>query len=154
MARIIEAFDARYAQEMDVDDEEIAKRKAFLEFGEEDEEILTSLNDVARSYATPVIEDLYKHFLSFEETRAFFSEQKMLEHVKRMQLEYFLRLTQGNYDAEYVANRLKIGAVHERVQLAPKWYLGAYAFYMRSVARQLSRRTRTIRREPFRSSSP
>jgi rsbT co-antagonist protein RsbR len=138
MAQVIEArLDARYALEMDIDEEEVARRKAFLEFGEDDVATLKSLNEVARSYARPVIEDLYRHFLSFEETRSFFTEQKMLDHVKRMQTEYFLRLTDGDYGADYVANRLKIGAVHERVDLAPKWYLGAYMFYMRSVAKRL-----------------
>ena len=138
MAQVIDArLDARYAREMDIDDEEVARRKAFLEFGEDDVATLKGLNDAARSYATPVIEDLYRHFLSFEETRAFFTEQKMLDHVKRMQKEYFLRLTEGDYGADYVANRLKIGAVHERVNLAPKWYLGAYMFYLRAVAQRL-----------------
>lgn len=61
----------------------------------------------------------------------------MLQRVKRLQKEYFLRLTQGNYDATYVANRLRIGTVHERINLAPKWYLGAYNFYLRSVAARL-----------------
>ena len=138
MAQVIDArLDARYAREMDIDDEEVARRKAFLEFGEDDVATLKGLNDAARGYATPVIEDLYRHFLSFEETRAFFTEQKMLDHVKRMQKEYFLRLTEGDYGADYVANRLKIGAVHERVNLAPKWYLGAYMFYLRAVAQRL-----------------
>ena len=138
MAQVIEArLDSRYAHEMDIDEEEVAKRKAFLEFGEADVEKLKDLNEVARSYATPVIEDFYRHLLSFEETRAFFTEQKMLDHVKRMQTEYFLRLTDGDYGSDYVANRLKIGAVHERVNLAPKWYLGAYMFYLRAVATRL-----------------
>jgi rsbT co-antagonist protein RsbR len=138
MAQVIDArLDARFAREMDIDDEEVARRKAFLEFGDDDVATLRGLNDAARSYATPVIEDLYRHFLSFEETRAFFTEQKMLDHVKRMQKEYFLRLTEGEYGADYVANRLKIGAVHERVNLAPKWYLGAYMFYLRAVAQRL-----------------
>ena len=138
MAQVIEArLGSRYAHEMDIDDEEVARRKAFLEFGDDDVEVLKSLNEAAAGYAKAVIEDLYRHFLSFEETRAFFTEQKVLEHVKKMQTEYFLRLTEGDYGADYVENRLKIGAVHERVNLAPKWYLGAYMRYMRSVATHL-----------------
>jgi rsbT co-antagonist protein RsbR len=61
----------------------------------------------------------------------------MLERVKRLQKDYFLRLTQGEYGADYVANRLKIGTVHERINLAPTWYLGAYNFYLRAVAARL-----------------
>jgi rsbT co-antagonist protein RsbR len=55
-----------------------------------------------------------------------------------LQKEYFLRLTQGDYDADYVTNRLRIGTVHERINLAPKWYLGAYNYYLRAVAQRLA----------------
>jgi rsbT co-antagonist protein RsbR len=128
---------SRYAYELDIDDDEVERRKEFIGFGEEDVRTLVELNHLARKYADPVIEELYEHFLAFDETRAFFTAPGMLEHVKKMQKEYFLRLTEGEYGAEYVANRLKIGRVHERVQLAPKWYLGAYVRYMRSVAKRL-----------------
>lgn len=123
--------------EMEINERDVARRKEFLEFREEDAAILRKLNEIAQKYADPVIEDLYRHFLSFEETRAFFRDPHVLERVKRLQKEYFLRLTQGDYDADYVANRLRIGTVHERINLAPKWYLGAYNFYLRAVGKRL-----------------
>src|SRR5436309_14558854 len=54
-----------------------------------------------------------------------------------MQREYFLGLTEGQYGADYVADRLRIGTVHEHINLAPKWYLGAYNFYLRAVGARL-----------------
>jgi rsbT co-antagonist protein RsbR len=133
---------ARVAQllphDMQVDDEEVARRKEFLEFREEDVEALRELGHVARKYADPVIEEFYRHIMSFEETRAFFRDPKVLERVKRLQKEYFLRLTEGDYGPDYVANRLRIGTVHERINLAPKWYLGMYNFYLRLVANRLA----------------
>ncbi|PYR51245.1 MAG: hypothetical protein DMF89_06580, partial [Acidobacteria bacterium] len=89
-------------------------RKAFLEFRKEDADALRSLNEVAQRYADPVIEDLYRHFLSFDETKAFFLDPKVLDRVKRMQKEYFLRLTEGEYGADYVADRLRIGTLPPR----------------------------------------
>lgn len=133
---------ARIAQllphEMQIDDEEVARRKEFLDFREEDAQALKELGDVARKYADPVIEEFYRHVMSFEETRAFFRDPKVLERVKRLQREYFLRLTEGDYGPDYVANRLRIGTVHERINLAPKWYLGMYNFYLRLVATRLT----------------
>jgi rsbT co-antagonist protein RsbR len=124
-------------EEMQLSEQEIALRKAWLQFDESDAERLTEVNQLAPGYADEVIEDLYRHFLSFESTRAFFREKSVLDHVKRMQKEYFLRLTQGNYDRGYVEERLKIGAVHERIGLDVKWYLGAYNFYMRAVGARI-----------------
>src|SRR5260370_39980448 len=119
-------------QEMELTEQEIARRKAFLEFREEDVRALRALNEVAQRYADPVIEDLYKHFLAYDETRAFFQDPATLGRVKRMQKEYFLRLTEGNYGTEYIANRVKIGAVHDRINLVLTRHLGTYNFYLPS----------------------
>jgi rsbT co-antagonist protein RsbR len=124
--------------EMNLNDREIALRKEFLQFFDEDAERLQSVNEIAEAYADPVIEDFYKHLLSFDDTRVFFRDPRVLDHVKRMQREYFLRLTQGNYDTDYIENRLRIGAVHERIGLPVKTYLGAYNFYLRAVADRLA----------------
>lgn len=122
------------SHELEIDDGEVNRRKDFLEFRRDDVDALRELSEIAKRYSEPVIEELYRHFLSFEETRAFFQDPRTLERVKQMQREYFIRLTQGDYGADYVANRLRIGTVHERIGLAPKWYLGAYNFYLRAVA--------------------
>jgi rsbT co-antagonist protein RsbR len=126
-----------FSHEMEITEEEVNRRKAFLEFRKEDADALRSLNEVAQRYADPVIEDLYRHFLSFDETRAFFLDPKVLDRVKQMQKEYFLRLTEGEYGADYVADRLRIITVHEHINLAPEWYLGAYNFYLRALAMHL-----------------
>jgi rsbT co-antagonist protein RsbR len=124
-------------EEIGITDREIANRRAFLELGEADEKELLSIDPAAQAYADPVIEDFYKHLLAFEETRVFFQDPQVLERVKRAQKRYFARLTQGDYDKAYIEDRLKIGAVHERIGLPMKAYLGMYSFYLRNVAHRL-----------------
>ena len=125
--------------ERDLPSTEISRRKEWLEFGVEDEARLERLNELAAEYADEVIEDLYQHFLAFPETRTFFEDPQILEYVKGMQRTYFLRLTQGQYDEQYVNDRLKIGAVHEQIGLDVKWYLGAYNRYLRAVGQRIFR---------------
>jgi rsbT co-antagonist protein RsbR len=60
-----------------------------------------------------------------------------LQRVKSAQQEYFLRLTEGNYDLAYAQNRLNIGDIHERIGLPIKAYLGMYNHYLRAVASRL-----------------
>jgi rsbT co-antagonist protein RsbR len=122
---------------MGISAEEIERRKRYLQFGEADEARLAEINDLARAYAEPVIDAFYEHLLKFSDTKAFFSKPATLERVKRLQLQYFLRLTQGGYDAGYVEERLKIGAVHERIGLDVKYYLGSYNLYLREVANRV-----------------
>jgi signal transduction histidine kinase/HPt (histidine-containing phosphotransfer) domain-containing protein len=117
--------------------EEITARKSFLNFTGADVRRLAALAPLARESADGLIEELYKHFLSFGYTRRFFRDQAMLDRVKRLQKDYFVRLTAGGYDEEYVANRLLVGAVHERIGLSVKIYLGAYLMYLDLMARRL-----------------
>lgn len=123
---------------LNIDAQEIRRRKAFLQFNDEDVQRLTSINEEAEKYADEVIEEFYRHLMSFEETRQFFRDQEqLLAHVKNLQKSYFLRLTQGNYDENYIENRLKIGKTHERIGLPVDSYLGMYNFYLRAVGARL-----------------
>jgi rsbT co-antagonist protein RsbR len=116
-------------QEMGLTEQEIARRKAFLLFRDEDVEHLCGLHESAGKYADAVIEDFCAHLLAFEESRAFFSDPAVLARVKSAQKQYFLRLTQGDYDTAYVEDRLRVGTAHEQINLPLKLYLGAYNFY-------------------------
>lgn len=120
-----------------VSDDEIQQRKAFLKFTDDDVAALAGVNEFAERYADSMIDDFYRHLLSFEDTRAFFTDPEVLAHVQNMQKAYFMRLTQGHYDQDYVANRVKIGAIHERIGLPVKSYLGMYCFYLRAVFERL-----------------
>jgi rsbT co-antagonist protein RsbR len=86
---------------IDINEQELMRRKDFLEFRDDDVDNLAAINEVARRYTDSVIEDFYKHQLSFEEIHAFFRDPQVLQRVKSAQQNYFLRLTQGTYDLAY-----------------------------------------------------
>lgn len=121
------------AEMMNISEQELELRKQFLQFGPEDEERLRRLAPVAANYAETMIEAFYEHLLSFDEMRIFFPDAELLARVKARQKAYFLRLTQGDYDLDYVEERLKIGAIHEQIDLPIKSYLSMYNFYLREV---------------------
>jgi rsbT co-antagonist protein RsbR len=121
----------------EITEQELQRRKNFLEFGDDDVANLVEIHNHARRYAKSVIEDFYEHLLSFEETRSFFKDPEILKRVQNAQEGYFLRLTQGTYDLAYAQDRLRIGAIHERIGLPVKAYLGMYNYYLRAVASRL-----------------
>jgi signal transduction histidine kinase len=51
------------------------------------------------------------------------------ERLLARQREYLLSLAEDPRAPDHAEERLRIGATHERVGLAPRWYLGAYALY-------------------------
>lgn len=131
------------AEMMNITGQELVRRKQFLEFGPEDEERLRKLASVSKTYAQTVIDAFYEHLMSFDEMRVFFADDELLARVKAKQKAYFLRLTQGNYDIDYVEERLKIGAVHEQIDLPVKFYLSMYNFYLREVWKHIFEIDRT-----------
>lgn len=124
-------------QEMDFSEREVEGRKAFLEFELADVERLKGMDRLAQQYADPVIDAFYEHLMSFDDTAAFFRDPATLRRVKQQQKQYFTELTKGDYGPEYVANRVHVGAVHQRINLPAKWYLGMFNFYLRTVATKL-----------------
>ena len=68
--------------------------------------------------------------MSHPDTKKFFGDEATIRRVKRTQREYFLGLFGGRCDIAYVEDRLRVGAMHERIGLAPTWYLGAYRQYL------------------------
>ena len=132
-------------QEMAMDERERSQRKAFLEFTERDEAVIRGLDPLFARHAAEVAEKFYEHLTRFEETRHLVQDERVLRRLKDLQQAYFQRLTQGNYDEAYFEDRLRIGVAHERVHLPPKYYLGAYNLYFRSIIRLIFDE---FRREP------
>ena len=107
------------------------RRKDFVGFTKNDGKLLKELRSTAENFVDKIIDQLYEQFMKFDETKEFFPDEEILNHVKSMQKEYFIRLTEGDYGEKYLVNRLYIGRVHERIGLSPRWYIGAYSIYMK-----------------------
>src|ERR671919_2665116 len=129
--------DESLVAEMQLGDHELALRKEFLELGDEDVARLEGMYELTLAHVDAVIEEFYGHLLSFAETAAYFQDPEVLAYVKGKQKEYFIRLTQGDYNQDYVENRLRLGAVHQAIGLPVKSFLGMYAFYLRALAARL-----------------
>ncbi len=113
-----------------IDAVDIAERKAFLEFGEQDRQRLRHLHDLIGPAGTAFSEAFYGHILSFEPLRRLLPDQQALTDLHKSQSAYFRGLTAGDYGEDYVANRMLVGRVHQRIGLETKWYIGAYRKYL------------------------
>ncbi|MFT3764404.1 MAG: protoglobin domain-containing protein [Minicystis sp.] len=113
-----------------LDDADIASRMAFFELTREDLERLAGLRAFAEQHTDAIVEAFYDLLLRHPETRKFFPDETTVRRVKRLQHEYFLGLFGGTCDRAYVEHRAGVGAAHERIGMAPKWYLGAYRRYL------------------------
>jgi len=119
-------------RDLGIDDAEIARRKRYLGLTGTDVERLVEFHRRIEETGECAffVEAFYAHLLAFPETARFIRDPVVLARLKKTQGEYFHSLTSGRYGDAYVRNRLRVGVAHERIGLAPKWYLGAYNLYL------------------------
>lgn len=130
---------AELARAIGIDAQEVARRKEFLEFDETDIQLLKELHTLLQDTSRQFVDDFYTHLIRFEETRSLISDSQTLERLKKFQAAYFDSLTAGDYDTGYILRRLRVGIVHQRIGLEPKWYLGAYNKYLTGLLPELWR---------------
>ncbi|WP_305846560.1 globin-coupled sensor protein [Microvirga sp. VF16] len=58
------------------------------------------------------------------------------------QLQHWSRLFSGNFDASYVDGIRRIGLIHNKIGLEPRWYIGGYAFILNELVGALSKKHR------------
>ena len=133
--RIVDEI-AAIVKEIGIGLQEVARRKAYLKLEDRD---LVSLRAVHEKQVDipALIEAFYRHLSSFEETRAFLSDDATSKRLREAMILYFDRLTAGDYGATYVENRVRIGLTHQRIGLEPKWYFGTYALYLSELLPKL-----------------
>ena len=127
-----------YMNRLGFTEQELASRRAYFQLTEEDLSRLVSLRPFAEKHNDAVVDAFYQELLlKHSESRLFFTDQSSLQRALSAQKRYFLELFSGTCDLDYVENRLKVGATHQRIGVAPKWYLGAYAHYLRLITTRL-----------------
>lgn len=111
-------------------DAEIAARLAYLGFTEEDRARLERLGEKLAEHAPAFARAFYDSLLRYPELARLVPDAVTRDRLEATQATYFRRLFSGRYDRDYVLDRLRVGLAHDRVGLAPQWYLGAYSRYL------------------------
>ncbi len=110
--------------------QDLETRLSFLQFSPKDEANLKDLSGILAPHISDLVAEFYQHLQKFEETASLLTDELITERLLTAQRAYLERLTQGNYDSQYAAERLKIGQVHNRIGLLPRWYISAYNLYI------------------------
>ncbi|HWJ95149.1 MAG TPA: EAL domain-containing protein, partial [Telluria sp.] len=127
------------AREIGLDGHEIEARKRFLELTDDDCRVLAEVHALIAQDGAGLADGFYEHVLSFPQLRELVPDDATEQRLHHSQSAYFSRLTCGQYDEAYVLDRLRVGAVHERIGLQPKWYIGAYRKYLSELLKLLGR---------------
>lgn len=113
------------AEQLQITDMEIEKRKKLLDFTDEDALILLSYKPVIAKYIDGIVKRFYENQLAVPEIALLIGDAETFRRLESAMHRYILDLFDGYYDYEYVNRRLRIGKVHQRIGVSSKLYLAA-----------------------------
>ncbi|MAF12459.1 hypothetical protein CMK11_18590 [Candidatus Poribacteria bacterium] len=123
-----------------VDAREREVRKQYSQLSERDVQDLMAIRSFMEQNVDGIVKDFYEHILTFDMIREKIGGESVISRLQRTQKEYLLGLVRGDYGEDYFEGRLHVGVVHERIDLGPKWYLGAYPVFFHEIVSRLRRR--------------
>ena len=112
-------------EHMRINDAEIAYRMELLDFTQDDVRQLLKCRRLVHRHIESIVDKFYVKLTSDKEISVIIGDAETLQRLRVAQTQYILDLFEGFYDLEYVNNRLRIGAVHKRIGVEPKYYLSA-----------------------------
>ncbi|RTL52214.1 MAG: globin-coupled sensor protein [Bradyrhizobiaceae bacterium] len=74
----------------------------------------------------PLLDRFYDHVAQFAETAKFFKSREHMMHAKDMQMKHWGIILDARFDDVYETSVTKIGEVHNKFGMEPRWYIGGY----------------------------
>ncbi|MBT6218114.1 MAG: globin-coupled sensor protein, partial [Rhodospirillaceae bacterium] len=114
---------------------EFEARKDFAQFTDEDARILKEIAPTVRARRNWIVDQFYENITKHPDLLKLIDDAgSNMDALKDSQKVYLDDLVSGNYDNDYMERRIRIGAVHCRIGLGPRWYLGSYAVYFNLIS--------------------
>lgn len=105
----------------------LAERLAFMNITDQDRQSLRSMSGVLGEAIGGALERFYTEVRRHKATSRFFRDEGHMSAAASAQAKHWDVIAQAHFDSDYLARAKRIGSVHARLGLEPRWYLGGYA---------------------------
>ncbi len=117
--------DQTLLEQLHIGDVEITDRKKLFGIDASTIASLQYCKTLFTQYIDQVVDEFYDVLTSIDDNTVLIGDADTLARLRTAQQRYILELFSGQYDSNYVNNRLRIGLVHKRIGVTPKLYLSA-----------------------------
>jgi methyl-accepting chemotaxis protein len=111
-----------------------------LKFMNIDDECIKSIQrvkDIVVREAPAALDTFYSQIRAFPETRKFFADDAHMDGAKTRQVSHWGIISSARFDQTYSAAVTKVGEVHARIGLAPRWYIGGYGLVLDGLVHKI-----------------
>jgi len=118
----------------------LSSRLEFMDLGADAQRTIASLKGDLMRDVPEALDLFYVKVRSTPETRKFFSSETHVSGAKSKQIDHWATIASGRFDQTYLEAVTRIGHVHARIGLEPRWYIGGYALVLESLVGKLVER--------------
>jgi len=130
------------ATELGLTESEIAWRKEFVGFTDDDAERLASLDELVESREAELIDAFVEPIYGHDRTQEIFDRSPRDDDAFRKLIGGYLRtLTSGEYDREHFKHRTRIGNLHDRLDMPLHYFGGMFGNLLNIVLDELATMT-------------
>ncbi|OCW55716.1 globin-coupled sensor protein [Hoeflea olei] len=115
------------------DEREIREKLKFVGMDEDQCAVLRTVRPQIERSVGPALDRFYREATSNPETARHFRDASHIEHAKQKQVDHWGLIATGKFDESYVDGVTRIGKVHARLGLEPKWYIGGYSLILEEL---------------------
>ncbi|QIG79662.1 globin-coupled sensor protein [Stakelama tenebrarum] len=119
---------------------EIADRLRFVGLGEDRRAILAEALPMVREELPGLLQKFYANVAEWPSLQAMFDSAEASRRAAKAQETHWLQLFSGRFDAAYVESVRRIGRMHSRIGLDPRWYIGGYSFILAEMFERVGER--------------
>ena len=116
---------------------EIAAKLEFVGMGKPQLAALADLAAKIESSVGPALDKFYAQATSNPETARHFRDASHVAHAKQKQVEHWGMIATGKFDQNYIEGVTRIGKVHAKLGLEPKWYIGGYSLILEELIKTI-----------------
>ena len=109
-------------------DVDIEKRLLFHGIDAPIRDALRQMQPFLQEALPGLLDGFYRHVMQHPELRAVFRGETHIAHVRAKQIEHWMTIAEGRFDARYIASVQRIWRIHARMDLNPTWFFGGYSW--------------------------
>jgi methyl-accepting chemotaxis protein len=129
--------------------EEVRRRLEFMDVTDRDRQTVAELQPILDRVLDGALDKFYGVAKRTSETARFFDDDAHMSRAKGKQHQHWMRIANGRFDEEFYSSVRRIGTVHAKIGLDPRWYIGAYGLVLdgliKGIAKEFSPLKRLLR---------
>jgi len=104
----------------------LQERLAFIGIDDQTRAMLRELRPLVERALPGVLDGFYRHLARYPKMQSMFGAGRT-DSAKSAQMTHWRTIVSGEYSSAYVDSVRRIGQVHARIGLEPRWYIAGYA---------------------------